>query len=300
MSSDITIRRLTTHEEFAEAEDVQRAAWGMQGDSALVPAHLLITAEHNGGLVLGAFTPDGVMAGFLFGFIGSTADQRAAWMHTPYLHVSHMMGVRPEYQHKSIGYALKCAQRRYVLEQGVALVVWTFDPLMSVNARLNVGRLGVVCCRYIPNLYGEIEEELNKGLPTDRFEVDWWIASPYVQSRIENPGPSISPSGWRMMGAQPINETGGWREGLRVPGAWSKHAAEPTLMVEIPADFQAIRRADMALAADWRQHTRELFQWAFGQGYVVRWFATEGAGANRRSYYILNVYDTRNLAEGRD
>lgn len=294
MSENISIRRLSSHEEFREAEDVQRAAWGMFHDSALVPSHLLITAEHNGGLVLGAYTPEGVMAGFLFGFLGKLEDQRSEWIGTPYFHCSHMMGVRPEYQRQSIGYALKCAQRQFVLAQELQLIVWTYDPLMSINARLNVGRLGVVCCRYLPNLYGEIEEELNAGLPTDRFEVDWWIASQHVRSRVDKPGPPISPSGWQMMGAPIINRADEWRQGVRAPGEWDT-STEPTLMVEIPSDFQTVRRVDMTLAANWRIHTREVFQWAFSKQYVVMWFATEGAGEQRRSYYILRREDLPKL-----
>jgi predicted GNAT superfamily acetyltransferase len=157
---------------------------------------------------------------------------------------------------------------------------------MSVNARLNVGRLGVVCCRYLPNLYGEIEEELNAGLPTDRFEIDWWITSEHVRSRIAQPGTPVTPSGWQMMGAHVINHAVNWRDGVRAPGTWNS-STEPTLIVEIPADFQAIRRADMTLAADWRMHTREVFQWAFSKQYAVMWFATEGFEGQRRSYYIL-------------
>src|SRR5688572_21333039 len=117
MQETISIRRLVTHEDFRAAEDVQRAAWGMTTDTPLVPSHLLVTMEHNGGLVLGAFLPDGSVIGVLFGFIGSTGDQRVQWMGTPYFHCSHMMGVHPEYQHRSVGYALKSVQRQYVLNQ---------------------------------------------------------------------------------------------------------------------------------------------------------------------------------------
>ncbi|MGD9030569.1 MAG: hypothetical protein PVG25_12225, partial [Anaerolineae bacterium] len=41
------------------------------------------------------------------------------------------------------------------------------------------------------------------------------------------------------------------------------------LLVQIPADFQAIRAVDLALACAWRAHTRALFETAFAAGYVV-------------------------------
>lgn len=296
MADSILIRRLERHDEFREAEEVQRLAWGMHGDTAMVPAHLLITIEHNGGLVLGAYTPDGTMAGFLFGFLASTTDERAARIGTPYYHCSHMMGIRPEYQHRSIGSALKLAQRRYVLEQGLSLIVWTYDPLMSVNARLNIGRLRAVCTRYLENLYDEIEEELNAGMPTDRFEVDWWITSNHVADRIKEPVSLSSAQGWRLMGAVPINETAVWRDSLRAPASWAKRKDIPYLMVEFPSDFQNIRRADIGLAVEWRMHTREIFQWAFSNDYVAAWFAMEEGKGARRSYYILTHQENEALS----
>ncbi len=289
MQDEFVIRPLETHDDYYQAEGVQRVAWGMSDDSAMVPLHLLITVEHNGGLVLGAFAPDGSMVGFLFGFMGRTEGERAALMGTPYYHCSHMMGVRPEFQGRSVGYRLKCAQRDFVLKQGLRLAVWTYDPLMSLNAWLNVGRLGVTCRHYIVDLYGEIREELNTGLPTDRFEVEWWLTSDRVATYLDPTSPRHYPTPveWRMSGAEMVSQTAIWRDELRAPTGWRRvHSDE--IMVEIPADFQAIRRADMACALEWRLFTREIFQWAFAEGYVVGWFAREQTTEGRRSYYVLS------------
>jgi predicted GNAT superfamily acetyltransferase len=302
MRDPFLIRPLASHDDFAQAEEVQRAAWGMSTDSAMVPFHLLITIAHNGGLVLGAFAPDGAMVGFLFGFLGRTVDERAAMMGTPYYHCSHMMGVRPEYQGRSVGYRLKCAQRDYVLGQGLPLVVWTYDPLMSANAWLNVGRLGVICRHYIPNLYGEIREELNAGLPTDRFEVEWWIASDRVTTYLDpaHPRPLPALAERQMAGAEIVNRTIARHDGLRAPAGWEPSRSDE-IVVEIPTEFQAVRRADMACALDWRLHTREIFQWAFAEGYAVGWFARERDGEEQRSYYVLRRdLKVRALAGGDD
>ena len=68
------IRLLETIEEMSAVEDLQREVWpGSETD--VVPAHLLITVVHNGGLVLGALV-DEKLIGFVFGFPGleSTPD----------------------------------------------------------------------------------------------------------------------------------------------------------------------------------------------------------------------------------
>ena len=41
------------------------------------------------------------------------------------------MGVAPGYQGRGVGYRLKLAQREAVLDQGIDLITWTYDPLES-------------------------------------------------------------------------------------------------------------------------------------------------------------------------
>src|SRR6266568_6283816 len=63
----IRVVKLSRPEQFAESVMVQQSAWGLDGLSGAVPAHVMIAAQHHDGLVLGAF--DGrKMVGILFGF----------------------------------------------------------------------------------------------------------------------------------------------------------------------------------------------------------------------------------------
>jgi len=150
---DIFVESLHETEHFYTCVEVQKKVWGMD-DILVVPVHLLITAQKNGGLVLGAFTEEGQMVGYLFGFLGTrepaSHDQSAA---ERLKHCSHMMGVLPEYQTKGIGYLLKLRQREHVLSQELDLATWTYDPLESVNANLNVCKLGVVCDTYLRDIW---------------------------------------------------------------------------------------------------------------------------------------------------
>lgn len=85
-----------------------------------------------------------------------------------------MAAVLPAYQGLGIGERLKWAQRDAVLAQGIDLITWTYDPLESANAYLNLRKLGAVCNTYLRNVYGNLTDTLNNGLATDRFQVDWW------------------------------------------------------------------------------------------------------------------------------
>src|SRR5687767_7832329 len=94
------------------------------------------------------------------------------------------MGVHPDYRNSGIGFALKRAQWQMVRKQGLDRITWTYDPLLSTNAHLNIGRLGAVCNTFLREAYGQMRDGLNAGLPSDRFQVDWWIHTKRVERRL--------------------------------------------------------------------------------------------------------------------
>jgi predicted GNAT superfamily acetyltransferase len=278
--AEIVIRRLEAIEEFHQAEEVQRQVWEMENDREVVPAHLLITAQKNGGLVLGAF--DGKrMVGYLFGFLGRTEDGKLK-------HCSHQLGVLASHRGRGIGAALKAEQRRFVIQQGLDLVTWTYDPLESANARLNIAKLGAICRTYLRNVYGELRDRLNVGLPTDRFQVEWWVRSPRVEARFAGKAtpPSRTLDDVLAAGGKVVNEVQFDASGLPETLAWEPVQA-PAVIVEIPASFQQIKAQNLNLARDWRFLTRAIFETYFDEGYTVVDFITTVEDGRRRSFYVL-------------
>jgi predicted GNAT superfamily acetyltransferase len=283
MTDNFTIRPLTTHTDFHACEEVQRQAWQM-ADLEIVPLHMLITVARNGGVVLGAFNGD-QMVGCVFGFLGTTEGYEPESPATVRLkHCSHMLAVLPEWRSRGVGYALKLAQREGARAQGLRLMTWTYDPLESRNAHLNIARLGAVCNTYIRDLYGVMDDALNRGLFTDRFRVDWHIASKRVATRLERGHQSLNLEHFTSAGADVLNPAR-WGESSVLPRPGKQLAPSDTSMflVEIPPDFQAIKRADNSLALEWRLHTRHIFETAFRTGYtVIDFIHTAG-----RSMYVL-------------
>src|SRR5213080_5434668 len=165
----VEIRLVRSQEEFAACEVMSREIWGA-AERNVVPRELLLTMQLNGGLVLGAFFPDGRLVGFCFAFLGRRNGQLRL--------CSHQLGVVPELRGGGIGIALKEAQRADALRLGYELVSWTFDPLEARNAYINLHRLGCIARLYDRDHYGDMEDELNRGLPSDRFEVEWWLRRP--------------------------------------------------------------------------------------------------------------------------
>jgi predicted GNAT superfamily acetyltransferase len=279
------IRVLSDPEEAAEVEELQRAVWpGSETD--VVPLHLLSTLSKNGGVLLGAYL-GGTLAGFVLGFIGvdDVSPERVAMARLK--HTSHMLGVHPNHRGKGIGLALKLAQRRLVLDQGIRLVTWMYDPLLSRNAHLNIRRLGALCRRYLPEAYGEMRDAINVGVASDRFEVEWWITSPRVVTRIEGSRPPVDLANILAAGVVKVNPATLGSDDLPRPSEETLPLEGNLVLVEIPPDFDVMKGKDPALAQAWRLHTRDLFTRAFSLGYIVSDFVHLSEETHPRSYYLL-------------
>ena len=100
-------------------------------------------------------------------------------------HCSHIAAFIPNHRDSGVGFALKRAQWQMVRHQGLDHVTWTYDPLLSRNAHLNIARLGAVCSTYRRSEYGDMRDGLNAGLPSDRFQVDWWVNTKRVERAIK-------------------------------------------------------------------------------------------------------------------
>jgi predicted GNAT superfamily acetyltransferase len=100
--------------------------------------------------------------------------------HTMPYWYSQMLAVKPEYRNAGIGASLKLAQREHALQRGIRLIEWTFDPLESKNAYLNIVKLGVIVRRYYVNLYGATASQLQQGLESDRLIAEWWLDQPRI------------------------------------------------------------------------------------------------------------------------
>ena len=164
------IRPLTALAELEKCVDLQRETWGL-ADIDVLPMRMFVTHTRIGGLVLGAFDDDR-----LVGFAAATPGMRDG---KPYWY-SQMLAVNPEYRNRDIGTDLKLAQRDAARQRGIDLIEWTFDPLESKNAYLNITKLGAIVRSYYVNLYGATASQLQAGLESDRVVAEWRFDAPRV------------------------------------------------------------------------------------------------------------------------
>lgn len=270
----VTIRAVKTIDESGMVADLSMRVWGA-GPKDAVPDHVVITVAKNGGVVLLACDGDEPV-GFVFGFLGFTNELRLK-------HCSHQAGVLESYQNSGLGYQLKAAQRQILLKQRVDHATWTFDPLESRNANLNLHKLGGVSRTYLRNVYGKLEDGLNAGLPSDRFLLDWWVKSDWVRSRMDDKVSVPSLSERLQQGVQVVNLPSRNRDGYLLPTMEEPAFEDKYCLLEFPASIQAIKQADLGLAHAWRMHSRAVFEEAF----ACRYSAIDLLYEDGRSCYLL-------------
>lgn len=240
----ITLRELTTIKDLEQLEKIEQNVWNMMP----LPIHQTLTAVKNGGIIIGAFDQNKII-GFSYGFAGFQDGQT-------YL-CSHMLGIEEDYRSKKIGEQLKRQQQEIATQKGYREIRWTYDPLETRNAYLNLTKLRGTCSVYTENAYGEMKDGLNKGLPSDRFEVHWYISSEYVtEAEAEN-----------YDSAAPLNEIH-FNNDIPVCSQFhTKRFSADVYSYEVPKDFQHVKAHNHKVALDWRMTTRKTFQELLSAGY---------------------------------
>ncbi len=226
MTGEIVVRACTALPEFQTCVELQRQIWG-ESDLEVEPPTMFVVAAHTGGQVLGAFA-GGRMAGYLLAVPGTRNG-------APYLH-SHQLGVAQDFRDRGIGRQLKLFQREEALGRGIRLIEWTFDPFELRNAHFNLNRLGAICRRYEPNLYGVTTSPLHRGLPTDRLLAEWHLDAPRVLAIL----------------------TGRVKEPDDAPGK-----------VFVPAEVEQWTQENLGIVAREQTRIREEFQTWFRKGYAA-------------------------------
>jgi predicted GNAT superfamily acetyltransferase len=211
----VELRPLGTVDDADLINDVIQATWGGQR----IDREVIRALAASGNVPWGAFDGDRIV-GFVLGWAG--VDHEGLHAH------SHMLAALPDRRHRGVGYALKLAQRAQALDQGIAIVRWTFDPLVARNAWLNIGKLGALVDRFERDYYGAMTDDLNAGERSDRFMVRWELERP--------------------------------------PGPWSVRGTATE--IPIPSDLYELRREDPAGAQRWRDEVATAAEEALARGEV--------------------------------
>jgi predicted GNAT superfamily acetyltransferase len=267
-SSTLTIRELTTPAEFLSVDRLQRRVWGIETGATPVPAEVLNAVSHSGGYVVGAFA-DGRLVGSVSSLIGRHAKSRQIFLWAQMF--------AAETRDSGVGHALLMDQRSWCLKRDIHELRWTFDPLVSRNAYFGLTKLGAEVLAYVPDFYGPLDDGVNLNDESDRLLVTWGLDEHDTRNRTDFAvAAAYNPREWAPLLS--IDEHGGPK-----PHPLDD---EPRMSCAVPADIEAIRRSDPAVARSWRFALRECLSRVLDRGGRI-------AGFTRSGHYLLTAGDTR-------
>lgn len=272
--SAITIRNVKELSELRAVEELQKQIWGCS-DLEVLPSLALIPIIEVGGVLLGAFDQS-ELVGFVLGFPG--IEEGRLILH------SDMLAVKPEYRSHGLGYRLKLAQREKALEKGIDTITWTFDPLQSLNAHLNFGRLGVISNRYRVNYYGQTSSFLHRT-GTDRLWVTWLLNSERVRKKLEGRAPTKLAKD--IEGAATVLAVSDNGEPVL-----KRETGTDSVVLEIPGNMNELMSKDSELAIRWREASRQAFLSVLDVGYTMVDFYRSERDSRPVGCYLATMYAT--------
>lgn len=247
-------------DELNEAVALQQNVWELS-DADVCPSHMWVTAQDTGGHVLGVRNEKGELVGFAVGFGGYDLEEGHPFV------LSDMAAVRPESRDLNIGYNLKLAQALHVSRQGIEEIRWTYDPLRSRNAYLNLSKLGAVATRFYIDKYGNSLAGGQNADITDRFLARWFINHPRARDAFINGRLPLELSSMQVVGQDHMPE-------------------DPRVAVEIPTDIESLTPDDRI--AEQRRFRSIASVYVVDRGYRGVDYILEELGGTRRGFYVLS------------
>lgn len=244
MLSDAWIKRIHTYNELKEVAAIRRELWPNDGEVAL--DHMKFISDH-GGVVLGAFQ-DSQMVGYVYSFPGYQSNK-------VYL-ILQNIGVLPAYQHQKIGESLLLFLKEEARNLGYKEIVWTYEPLESVNAYVYLHKMGAISSEYLKNCY----EDDENGLSVDRFLTRWDLThSDQEHSKIPD---TLLKQSYKIHYNPQSNDSSQLE--LDFIDIEKKY---PYALIPVPSNLEKIRsRTELH---GWRIFTRSLFFQFFKHGWEV-------------------------------
>ncbi|MFF7251254.1 GNAT family N-acetyltransferase [Embleya sp. NPDC008237] len=255
-AAHVEIRELHTLGEMADACDLFQRVWQPDPTNPMINSELMTVVSHAGGYVAGTYEGDRL--------IGAGVGL----LSTDGLH-SHIAGVDERSRGREVGYALKVYQRAWCLERGITRVTWTFDPLVGRNAYFNLAKLGATPAEYLADFYGPMSDAINGDDLSDRLLARWDLSSDRVAlacAGVPQPVDTEDLAGEVVIGLDAAPD------GRPIQG----RTDGDVVLVAVPRDIEALRRADPSAARGWRLAVREVLGGLMAQGRQVRGFGRDG------------------------
>ncbi len=236
------------------------SVWGHNAEGVPINTDVLRSILHAGGCVTCAYTDEDVL-------VGAAALMPSVPSVASYSLIAAARGGGCDV---GVGYAIKMNQRSWALQHGFTTMTWTFDPLVSRNARFNLVKLGAQAEVYEVAFYGRPSDNISGSDEADRLVARWTLDSARVVAA------STAAAGDHkadvVCGPPPeaiVSESGpdGAPVVARLGEDW---------WCRVPRDIVAWRRSDRDQASRWRTAVRAFFTEAFEQGLYATSMSRDG------------------------
>lgn len=160
MTNPISVRPAHTREDCAEIGQVLNDVWMTASTAPVFPDGVLMTFVGTGLCVGGAYDGDRCV-GAVVGFLGFEDNQVTARLD--------YMGVRDGLRDRGVADGLWEFFLSWARLTPAAVATWTFDPTQRRNAHVYLNKYGAHVAAYKPDAYGNRDDGLNSGDPSDRL-----------------------------------------------------------------------------------------------------------------------------------
>ncbi len=271
------MRNIHDFEQLRSVSALLEAVWGRSEEGVPMNTDVLRSIVHAGGAVTGAYSSEGAL-------VGAAALTPSVPSMASY---SFIAAAQRGGSDAGIGYAIKMYQRSWALQNGFTTMSWTFDPLVSRNARFNLVKLGAIARVYEEAFYGQPTDEISGDDEADRLVACWALDSERAVRASAAINAALSPSA----ASDPTTE-----DALRPPADALMSARGPdglpmtvsrtdSRWCRVPRDIVALRTSDPGQASAWRMAVREVFTDAFSAG-------LQATSMSRDSWYRLTPKGT--------
>ncbi len=280
MKETVDYKELTDYGEYNKIENIQINAWGFP-DREIVPKRVIYATHRSGGVVIAAYLNQEIV-GYVWGWMGRI-DPYGNFIY------SHHNAVVKEHQDKGIGIQLKHEQRKWALEKNFKTINWTFDPLQSKNCYINLHKLGAICNNYKIKYWGDMHDELNIGIDTDRLYCNWFIDSSHVKKRLSNDFEDYTEiiNNDRYHSIKTTSNSG-----ILKVKELDLDIQETIVFAEIPINFTTIMKSNNELAKEWRKETRKVLTNYFDKGLSTIDFILDKSITPWKAYHVLSILES--------
>jgi predicted GNAT superfamily acetyltransferase len=261
----IVYQELVSPDDFSQCIELQRSLFNLSDLDVVSPLILQLIARENPpmGIMFGAFNVSDSKKE-LIGFIISmaTLQEKSAYIA--------MMGVEPRYRNQNHGLNLFLKLREAAIKRNIDYMFGVFEPLEKSLAHLFFNHLCFQGIHYHESVFYQNNIREKDEVPTDKILFKWDLKAFSTYDREKNSSKESSC-------LYPIATT-------------EDKPNSPYVLVEIPKDFNRLKKEDVISAAHWRRCTKEILtHYINHHNYIVHDCVTFEENLNKKSFYLLKA-----------